>query len=301
MTPVPNHTALAQNPIFVVGYPRSGTTLLQALLATQGDLLTFPETHFFSTVFAGNADFCETIDPIAANDVLDKIAKKSGIAFAADFLRTLPSHEDSAPIPVKEFFETLVAKLMSEAAEPSRCWLEKTPDHGLYMQHILRFYPDARFVGIIRNPFSAIHSRTKFFTSQADNLLSLLSTQWLKHVKAFEGFQAEHPQISRLIKYEDLTKDPEGLISNLCQFLEIEFEPEKLNNYQKKAESIVQPFEHWKQDVKSSMIFIRKDKPQSLFSTGEIMKIQSIVLLKMKQYGYKPEYPLLQKIYNLFM
>jgi hypothetical protein len=54
-----SHSALPQNPIFVVGYPRSGTTLLQALLATQLGFYSFPETHYFyyiveqSLVFAG--------------------------------------------------------------------------------------------------------------------------------------------------------------------------------------------------------------------------------------------------------
>ena len=37
----------AERPIFIVGCPRSGTTLLQCLIATQKGVVTFPETHFF--------------------------------------------------------------------------------------------------------------------------------------------------------------------------------------------------------------------------------------------------------------
>ena len=42
--------ALRQDPVFVVGHPRSGTTLLQSLIATQLTPAIFPETHFFSIV-----------------------------------------------------------------------------------------------------------------------------------------------------------------------------------------------------------------------------------------------------------
>ena len=38
------------SPIFIVGYPRSGTTLLQSMLYTQKNIYSFPETHFFTKI-----------------------------------------------------------------------------------------------------------------------------------------------------------------------------------------------------------------------------------------------------------
>jgi hypothetical protein len=43
-------TPLPENPVFVVGYPRAGTTFLQSLLATQEGFMAFRETHFFSRI-----------------------------------------------------------------------------------------------------------------------------------------------------------------------------------------------------------------------------------------------------------
>ena len=289
---------LAQDPIFVVGYPRSGTTLLQALLATQGDLATFPETHFFSTVFAKNAEFRETIDPEFARESLDKIAEKSGINFEAVFTATL---EKKGSVPVKDLFEALVLKLYPEGADPACRWLEKTPDHGLCMEHILRFYPQAKFVGIVRNPFHAIHSRTKHFPPKAKDLLGLLANHWVNHLVAFEKFQSRHPGSAFHLRYEDLTRNPEKIVASACQFLEIDFSPERLGEFQKKAEGIIQPFEHWKKDVKESRIFTRDENPQGIFSWRETLKIQSIVIEKMRGYGYRPQHPLAQRIYNLFL
>jgi len=54
--------ALSQYPVFLVGYPRSGSTLLQALLEMQGHLVTFPETHFFSTLFKDSGEMILTVN-----------------------------------------------------------------------------------------------------------------------------------------------------------------------------------------------------------------------------------------------
>ncbi len=70
----------------------------------------------------------------------------------------------------------------------------KTPDHGLYMEQIARFYPEAKFVGIVRNPFFAIYSRTKYFPPKTRDLLKFLATQWVGHLNAFEKFCGERPR-----------------------------------------------------------------------------------------------------------
>lgn len=289
---------LRQDPVFVVGYPRSGTTLLQALLATQGELVAFPETHFFCTVFAENPTFRQTIDYESAKGVLESISQKSGITFEDDFISAIQNSSDI--VSIKDFFEALVLKLFPECVDLSKRWLEKTPDHGLYMEQIARYYPEAKFVGIVRNPFFAINSRTKYFPPKTRNLLKFLAIQWAGHLNAFEKFVASNPDKAFMVKYEELTANHEDLISKICQFLGIEFEPERLKNYGEKAKAIIQPFEHWKKDVKTSHIYIRNESPKSVFPVRKILKIQSIVLEKMKKYGYEPIYPGVQRVYNFF-
>ena len=39
--------------VFVVGCPRSGTTLLQSILLTNPSIISFPESHFLSICFGG--------------------------------------------------------------------------------------------------------------------------------------------------------------------------------------------------------------------------------------------------------
>ena len=55
--------SLNQEPIFVVGYPRSGTTLLQTKLMTQKEIISLPETHFYTIVRSKLRVTDDRVDP----------------------------------------------------------------------------------------------------------------------------------------------------------------------------------------------------------------------------------------------
>ena len=293
--------ALSQYPVFLVGYPRSGTTLLQALLATQGDIVTFPETHFFTTLYEDGGEIHDSINNDAANKLLNRITEKSGITFDANFLVGIQHSRTPESVPVKDLFEAIVIRLLPDNAESGCRWLEKTPDHGLYLEQILHFYPKAKFICIVRNPLHAIHSRTKYFTPNVSDPLALLSRHWINHIRAFETFDSHHPGRALLVRYEDLIRATPETIGKICEFLAIDFVMDRLEDYRQMAESIIQPFEYWKQDVKVGHIFNREDNTRSVFSLRETLKIQAIVLEKMRQYGYQPRHPLTQRIYDLLL
>jgi hypothetical protein len=294
-------TDLRQDPIFIVGYPRSGTTLLQALLATQGDLVTFPETHFFSTLREIADNYQDTLDGISAQELFRRIAGKSGgSVLSSGVIASVAKTTITGALSVRALFESYVVEMAGNDISPDSRWLEKTPDHGLCMENILHYYPKAMFVGILRNPLKAIYSRTKHFPPKAKDALSYLAKQWVDHVLAFEIFQNRYPGKALLFKYEDLCEKPYDTMDEICCFIKIEFISVLLEQYQQKAERIILPFENWKRDVKESSFLARDDNVKDLFSTSETLKIKSIVFDRMIKYGYQPQYPLLQGVYNLF-
>jgi Sulfotransferase family len=293
---------LAQDPIFVVGYPRSGTTLLQALLATQGDLATFPETHFFSTAYtAKTSPGEETLSAQEVEKVLGEISQRSGLAFSPSEIEAIHALGSGGHMPIKGVFEFLVAKLIPSEAGPGCRWLEKTPDHAFFMARIGKLYPEAKFIGIIRHPLFAIHSRTKHFPPDAPDKLRFLAHQWVRHVDALDDFKKSFPTKIFVLKYEDLVKDPAGVIEKITRFLGIDFDIRSIQDFSKRAQNIVQPFENWKDGVKSNTIENKDESVDKVFEKSEILKIQSIVHNKMRQLGYEINYPKNQLIYNIFL
>jgi len=142
--------------VFIVGCPRSGTTLVQALLARHPAVYSFPETAFFEAVLGG----LETRwhDPEARRDV--RWYHRRGIAHSRGrrYLRQLESHlsdtapRNSQPHLVRSCIRRYL-ELLDDAAARHGCttWVEKTPNHLVYIDDIARHVPDALFIHVLRN------------------------------------------------------------------------------------------------------------------------------------------------------
>ena len=74
------------SPVFVVGYPRSGTTLLQLLIASHPNFSSGPETYFFREVVTKLQDWQNT--PLSAEEIefaFDKLYRKLSLEFTTEF------------------------------------------------------------------------------------------------------------------------------------------------------------------------------------------------------------------------
>ena len=149
--------------IFVVGCPRSGTTIVQAMLSRHPDVFSLHETWFFEALL-GDMEY-RWRDRGARRH--QRWYHRAGVAHAAGrrHLRELEqaylSPRRRRPVPwrwnacVRRF-----ARLLdTAAAERQRThWIEKSPGHLLFIDEILACIPDARFVHVLRNGLDVVAS-----------------------------------------------------------------------------------------------------------------------------------------------
>src|SRR4051794_7029657 len=77
-------------PIFVVGAPRSGTTLVQCILSANSQAYSLPETHFFSVVLpALGVDFDAPLDGDQFARLPTLLAVDAELAVPAEVWRTV--------------------------------------------------------------------------------------------------------------------------------------------------------------------------------------------------------------------
>src|SRR5262249_35614363 len=141
-------------PVFVVGVPRSGTTLLTALLGAHSRLSCSPESAFFAKLSKSNID--ELLDsshwPVRALDFLYSI--RIGDVPVPDryaipreaLISYLKSRRPSPPA----MLEALTQQYM--IAVGKRRWVEKTPKHLVHASMIRRYYPHSPIIRIVRDP-----------------------------------------------------------------------------------------------------------------------------------------------------
>jgi hypothetical protein len=94
-------------------------------------------------------------------------------------------------------------------------------------------FPTSRFIVIVRDPrgamASAMDKDVREKHPEAVPLMYSFAHHWRKHVAFSRQLSGLHEDRVFVLRYEDMVLNPETVISNLCQFLEVEYTPEMLD------------------------------------------------------------------------
>jgi hypothetical protein len=294
---------LPQDPIFIVGCSRSGTTLLQALLMTQENVYSLPETHFFSiisgSIITDGKGFLKTS---CLPEVLKDVKMMMGLEFPAATKGRLFSLAEQKCLDKKAFFELIVFSFLYRQIQKydlqSIVLIEKTPFHFTAMEEIVKLYPKARFIGIIRHPVAVITSRKKNIIQDKNLAIKKLATQWNRMISLCENFQEKKQEQIYLLKYEDLVQNVSRKMSELSRFLNIKYNPDLLEKYKDVTDGVILPWETWKRSVSKENILNTNEATIKEARFFDAIRIQSITKKYMKKYQYDILFPKSQKIWD---
>ena len=149
-TPGDTRLAAAKNdkaPVFVVGCPRSGTTLLYHMLLSAGDFAIYrAESNVFNLLVPRFRGLRSTADRRELLDIWlrSKLFRVSGLDAGEISARIISECRGGG-----DFLRILMQEMARK--QGVRRWADCTPDHLLYMEEIKRQIPDALFLHIIRD------------------------------------------------------------------------------------------------------------------------------------------------------
>lgn len=200
-------TGIEPVPIFLVGFPRSGTTLLDQILSSHPRVTTLEEKDNLQDLLR---DFVGTEAGLQRLSTLDEIALA----------------------PYRAKYWARVAEAFPDR-DPSKLFIDKLPLNTFVMPVILRLFPRARFIFALRDPRDVVLScyMRAFGLNEA-----------MRHFLTLEGTAAYYAavmQIGRqcldrgdlpihLLRYEALVEDTEGEARKLCEFLGVVWDPAML-------------------------------------------------------------------------
>ena len=182
-------------PVFIGGCGRSGTSLLLSILSAHPKIFAVPhETDAFTQW---------------------RNAEPGG-------------KRGSSAYPLRE--DRLYRYLMTHhvPAEAWR-WCEKRPYNVLYIKEILCYWPDSRFINIIRDARDVL---TSCHPKRSDRYW-IAPSRWIRDVSAGLKFK-DHPHVLT-IRYEDLISDSDLIIKQICDFINEACVPEILHWYENAA------------------------------------------------------------------
>lgn len=204
----------SDEPIFIGGMPRSGTTLVDVILDAHPQVTAAGETGLFPNLVKhfGGGSQRQVMDPANLQGVSDKDLADLGRAYV----------ESTRPI----------------SGETPR-FTDKTPINGLYAGLIHRALPNAKIICTRRDPMDSVISffRTLFLSTEhvypSVYDLEQAAAYYVKFHKLADHWRATLPPERYLeVRYEALVSDQEGETRRLLEFLGLEFDERTLRFYE---------------------------------------------------------------------
>tara|TARA_Y100000741_G_scaffold213011_1_gene162261 strand:- start:3029 stop:4741 length:1713 start_codon:yes stop_codon:yes gene_type:complete len=190
-----------KNPIFIIGFPRSGTTLLNTILNSH------PE-----------------IEVIEEKPIVNKFIKFLDEEIYSNFFNLKDLDKNLLKKLKLKYFEIL----QSYTKKDKKIYIDKMPLNIIYVGEIFRIFPEAKFIFVMRHPcdcilscfiqnfslndamanFTDLKSTSKFY--------NLVMTLWQQYLKVFKINY-------HLIRYEDVVNNFENSVNELLNFLDLEW------------------------------------------------------------------------------
>ncbi len=215
-------------PILLTGADRSGTTLLFGLLGSHPDVAMVRRSNLWRWF---DRRFGDLGDPANLEALLDALSRYPRLgALQPDWDSIHRRAVAMRPPSYGAVFRLLFEDMAMRRAVGH--WGDKSLHHEHHADRIFDAWPDASMIHVVRDPrdryasVSRRHSRTG--KGEGTKRMASINGRWLDSIEAGERNRKVHGSRYRVIRYEDVAREPEASMRTLCTFLSLEYDPSML-------------------------------------------------------------------------
>ncbi len=210
--------------IFLVGPPRSGSTLLTRMLGSHSQIHAPDEPHLLTPL--AHLGYFAKVDRAPYDPIITELAMR-------ELVEALPEGENDYLAALRAMTDQIYAKLLEPTGRS--VLLDKTPAYSLVLDFAARLYPEAGYVVLTRQPLAVWSSFVESFFDGDHQAAHTHQPLLERYVPAIARFLRERPVPALHLRYEDLVSDPERELARLCEHVGLPFEPDMID-YGKKPE-----------------------------------------------------------------
>jgi hypothetical protein len=267
-------------PIFVVGHPRSGTTLLASMLGRHPDIASTPETLYM------------TEGQFQLGPSLTVGAKATAARIQRTRLRHLPfSEKDVADelaqigkLDAPAVFATLLDMFRRRQNKPRV--LEKSPVHVRHIDELLTWFPDARILWIVRDGRACVSSLLGVKWASKDP--TVLGRGWVRNMAFALGSERRAGRSLMRISYERLVAEPEAAIREAEAFVDVDHDPSVLDHTQN-VETVSGFETEWKRNVNDPVSSARAEAWRTELDADTRQRLAVVMNPMLERLGYLGE------------
>ncbi len=215
-----------ERPFFVVSSGRTGTTLLASILDRHPEVLVPPEQFVMANAIIKYRllNYLEWLDLVSI--IVGEFARSKGTMNWE--LKVNELIQDLANLPVEErslgkIFDALFRSYGTQKGYSFRIWGDKSPLSTDYMELIAPVFPEAKYLGLVRDGRDVIAS---IYKKNPDADVPYATKKWNHAIAMQRKLQKKlGPDQFKQVRYEDLVREPEKIMREICDFLEVEYTP----------------------------------------------------------------------------
>lgn len=226
---------MSDEPFFIIGSGRSGSTLLRLMLASHSRIGIPPETWYLLRI----PQDIPSDRPLTPEEVDAVVRTMTGhyrwpdMKFEAAAFRVRVASLDRPDL------RSIIEAVYKQHLEPEGKvrWGDKTPGYIEIVPRLSRLFPEAKFIHIFRDGRDV--ARSYQVQGWYGRGLSSNSKEWMETM-AFNEHLRSSVYAGKILqlRYEDLVADPEATVRRICDFLEEKFEPGMLH-WQERIDELV--------------------------------------------------------------
>jgi hypothetical protein len=194
---------------FIVGCPRSGTTMLQQALNRHSQVAIPPETKLFFSFFGHSRD-CQArhLERLNADLNID-------LPTPATPIRSLAEG--------RAFYEEMARQYLHRLGKKGVVSFgEKTPEHTGHLDHIRQMFPAAKIILLYRDGRDVAHSLTQVPWMSSDLYVNFFV--WLYYARIVRKLRNNPFPNLYLARYEDIVAAPDRELDAILRFLDLPYE-----------------------------------------------------------------------------
>lgn len=273
-----------RQPIFVVGHPRSGTTLLASMLGRHPDIASTPESLFLSqSRYALRGTFGTSPARIAAAVMHTPLQHlvQSQSALTRDL--TVVQRTGSR-LGQRDVFAAVLNAYRIAHGKPRV--LEKSPWHMRHIDELRHWFPDARIVWIVRDGRANVASLQKVPWASHD--ARVLAQQWVRNVALALDSESRAPNVVLRVRFEDLVAAPQPVMATILSHCGVA-QSDAVFDHTLSATTIKPSESDWKQNVNRPLLGTRADAWRQELSPADLAICARIMNPTLARLGYAAE------------
>lgn len=238
--------------VFILGNPRSGTSLFRLMLNSHSLINATPECGFLHWWYKKYADWDSScLKTNRLDEYLSDLESSKRIEdWKMDYALLKDKIIQEKPENYAKLGELVYIFYGEQKGKSAKIIADKNNYYVNHYQDLHKIWPDAKYILVVRDgrdvACSYLNIETLVTNSPYKPKLSTdiktIAKEWSNNNKNLLDFSESLPESQFMtVRYEDFVNDSELYLTKVCAFLGVEFEPEMLNYFIKNAKEQDEP------------------------------------------------------------